>query len=216
MADGTIEKFRGVRGKVISQLEGLRWLALLLGRLSVGLVFLSTGWGKIHNIAGVTAFFTKLGIPAPGFHAVFVGYTELLCGLALVVGLCSRLATIPLIVSMIVAILTAKLSDLHNLFDLVAFDEFTYIMVMLMIAILGPGSASLDTLIARRIEGAPTEKKLVPWGNTPPLGGSLRRGHVDAAPVGRGGLGGEGAATSEQDGARRVLPRLGLEQRDRG
>jgi uncharacterized membrane protein YphA (DoxX/SURF4 family) len=71
---------------------------------------------------------------------------------------------------MIVAILTAKLPDLHNLFDLVGFDEFTYLVVLVMIAILGPGSVSLDAI-------------LVP----PPLGQSARRevksllSHLDVA-----------------------------------
>ena len=41
---------------------------------------------------------------------------------------------------MIVAILTAKRPDIHGLFDLVGFDEFTYLFVLVMIAILGPGA----------------------------------------------------------------------------
>src|SRR5437762_2911326 len=104
-----------LRLRVLAVLERFQWLALLLGRLAVGLVFLSTGWGKIHSLEKVTAFFQSLGIPAPGFNAVLVGYSELLCGAALVVGLLTRLATIPLIVSMVVAILTAKRDSLHGL-----------------------------------------------------------------------------------------------------
>ncbi len=112
---------------------------------------MSTGWGKVHNLDKVTAFFTSLGIPAPGFHAVLVGYSELLCGTALVLGLLTRLATVPLVVSMIVAILTAKRPDLHGLFDLVGFDEFTYLVVLVMIAILGPGAVSADAVLVRRL-----------------------------------------------------------------
>jgi len=93
----------------------------------------------VHSIPKVTAFFQSLGIPAPGLNAVVVGYTELIGGALLVVGLGTRLATLPLIVSMIVAILTAKLGDLHNVFDLVGFDEFTYLVVLVMILIIGPG-----------------------------------------------------------------------------
>jgi putative oxidoreductase len=139
------------RTRAMDTLGKVQWLAPLLGRLAVGLVFMSTGWGKVHNIEKVTHFFQELGIPAPGFHAVLVGWSELLCGTALVVGLLSRLATIPLVVSMIVAILTAKRADLHGLFDLVGFDEFTYLCVLLMIAIIGPGALSLDTLLARKL-----------------------------------------------------------------
>jgi putative oxidoreductase len=144
------------RVRALELLERVRWLAPLLGRVGVGLLFMSTGWGKVHDIPKVTHFFTELGIPAPHFHAILVGYSELLCGTALVVGLLARLATIPLMVSMIVAILTAKRSDLHGLFDLVGFDEFTYLVVLAMIAIIGPGAASLDAVLVKRLGWKPT------------------------------------------------------------
>src|SRR5579859_7363683 len=140
-----------LRERALDVMKKVRWLAPLLGRLGVGLLFVSTGWGKVHSIDKVTGFFTSLGIPAPHFHAILVGYSELLCGAALIVGLLSRFATVPLIVSMIVAILTAKRSDLHGLFDLVGFNEFTYLVVLVMIAIIGPGKASLDAMLVRRL-----------------------------------------------------------------
>ena len=140
------------RKTALGILDNQKPLALLLGRLAVGLVFLSTGWGKVHNVEKVTQFFTDLGIPAPGFHAVLVGWSELLCGAALVIGLLTRLATIPLIVSMIVAILTAKRGDIHGFFDLVAFEEFTYLVLLVMIAILGPGNWAVDRYLAKRLE----------------------------------------------------------------
>ena len=151
-----MERLEAMRARALEILGKLRPVALLLGRLAVGLVFMSTGWGKVHNLEKVTGFFTSLHIPAPHFHAVLVGYSELLCGTALVLGLLTRLATIPLVVSMIVAILTAKLPDLHGLFDLVGFDEFTYLVVLVMIAILGPGSIALDALLVRRLGASRT------------------------------------------------------------
>ena len=60
------------------------------------------------------------------------------------IGLFTRLATIPLMVSMVVAILTAKRADLHGLFDLAGFEEFTYLCVLAMVAILGPGAVAID------------------------------------------------------------------------
>jgi putative oxidoreductase len=154
MSKGIVDRALALRDKVVAGLEKLRGLALALGRLGVGLVFLSTGWGKIHSIPKVTEFFASLHIPAPGLNAIVVGYSELLCGAALVVGLFTRLATIPLIVSMIVAILTAKRGDLHGLFDLVGFDEFTYFVVLVMLAILGPGNLSIDHIIAKKYDRA--------------------------------------------------------------
>src|SRR5579871_2542020 len=145
------------RARALDELARISWLAPLLGRLAVGLLFLSTGWGKVHNIEKVTAFFVKLGIPAPGLNAVVVGYSELICGALLVVGLVSRLATIPLIVSMVIAILTAKRGDIHGVFDLVGQDEFTYLVVLVMIAFIGPGALSLDHVLVRWLgwKGAP-------------------------------------------------------------
>jgi putative oxidoreductase len=143
------------RARSLEALDRIQWIAPLVGRLAVGLLFVSTGWGKVHDIAKVTQFFRELGIPAPAFQAVLVGYSELICGSLLVVGLLTRLATVPLIVSMIVAILTAKRSELHGLFDLVGFDEFTYLCVLVMVAIIGPGAASLDHALARRMGWSP-------------------------------------------------------------
>lgn len=146
-----IDKVKTYRKIALKLLEKQKSLALLLGRLGVGLLFLSTGWGKVHSIDKVTQFFIELHIPAPGFHAVLVGYSELLCGAALIIGVLTRLATIPLIVSMIVAILTARLKDLHGLFDLIGFEEFTYLVILVMIAILGPGNWAVDRILAKKL-----------------------------------------------------------------
>src|SRR5689334_12116916 len=62
----------------------LGWLPLLVTRLCLGGLFVSTGWGKIHNLAKVSGFFTELGIPQPGLTAPLVGYSELICGALLI------------------------------------------------------------------------------------------------------------------------------------
>ena len=155
MSKGIVDHALVLRDEAVAALGRLKGVALLLGRLAVGLVFLSTGWGKVHNVEKVTEFFTSLHIPAPGLNAVVVGWSELLCGAALVIGLFTRLATIPLIVSMIVAILTAKRGDIHGFFDLIAFEETTYLLVLVMIAILGPGAISIDHLLAKKYGRAP-------------------------------------------------------------
>ena len=82
-----------------------------------------------------------------------------ICGALLVIGLFTRLATLPLIVSMIVAILTAKLGDIHDVFDLVGADEFTYLCVLVILAIIGPGALSIDHLLVRRVLGSNTQDK---------------------------------------------------------
>src|SRR2546430_12068320 len=79
-----------------------------LARLAVGVVFAGTGWGKLHHLDKITSFFADLGIPAPGFNAVLVGSAELICGVLLLIGLFTRLASLPLIVVMAVAVLPAN------------------------------------------------------------------------------------------------------------
>ena len=134
--------------------------ALLVARLTVGVLFVSTGWGKVNNLAKVTDFFTELGIPMPGFNATLASYTELVCGFLLVIGLASRLAAIPLVVTMTVAILTAKKSELHSIPDLFGFVEWTYLAILLVIFALGPGKLALDTLVERRLRSAGSPQPL--------------------------------------------------------
>jgi putative oxidoreductase len=139
------------RSRAMDMLGRIQWLAPLMGRFAVGMLFVSTGLGKVRDIPKVVHFFQQLGIPAPGFQAVLVSYTELVGGTFIVIGLLTRLACVPLMISMVVAILTAKLADLHGLFDLVGFDEFTYLCVLAMIAIIGPGAFSIDALLVARL-----------------------------------------------------------------
>jgi len=131
----------------LSTAERLSWLGPTLARLTLGVVFVGTGWGKLHGLEKVTDFFTELGIPAPGFNALVASSAEFVCGSLLLIGLLSRLASIPLIVTMIVAILTAKRADLHGLPDLLGLEEWTYIVLSSWIAVAGPGPLSLDRIV---------------------------------------------------------------------
>jgi len=140
--------------KALGAARSLESLPPLLARLVVGVVFTTSGWGKVHNLEKVTAFFTELHIPAPAFQATFVSFVELVGGSLLVLGLGSRLAAIPLIVSivsMLVAIVTAKAEDVHGVADLFGTVEFTYIALMVWIVIAGPGRFSLDRFITARV-----------------------------------------------------------------
>jgi putative oxidoreductase len=134
--------------RVVTRLD---WLAPLLARVTLGVLFMSTGWGKVHNLAKVAAFFAELHIPAPAIQAAFVSYVELIGGALILVGLLARLASLPLIGSMAVAILTAKADEVHGLPDLFGLVEWTYLALLIWIALAGPGRVSLDHfLFARR------------------------------------------------------------------
>src|SRR5919201_2107093 len=131
----------------LSTAERLSFLGPTLARLTLGVVFIGTGWGKLHSLPKVIDFFTELGIPAPGFNAVLASTAEFVCGALLLIGLLSRLATIPLIVTMIVAIITAKSENLHGISDLLGFEEWTYIVLALWILVAGAGPLSLDRVL---------------------------------------------------------------------
>ncbi|RTY87629.1 DoxX family protein [Flavobacterium sp. RSP15] len=82
-------------------------------RLIVGVVFLSEGIQKFlfPAIRGAGRF-EKIGLPSPDLLGSFVGAFEIICGFLLLIGLCSRLASIPLLIVMLVAFTTTK-SDVY-------------------------------------------------------------------------------------------------------
>ena len=81
----------------------------ILIRLMVGAVFLSEGIQKFLFADTLGAGrFEKIGLPSPEFLGVFVGSFEIVCGLLILIGLLTRLASIPLIIIMLVAIVTTK------------------------------------------------------------------------------------------------------------
>lgn len=136
--------------RAVEFLQRLNWLPVLLARISMGSIFILSGWGKLHNLEKVTEFFTELGIPFPGFNAGLVGLTEFGCGLLILLGLFTRLASIPLIVTMTVAIITAKRSDVSSFTDVLGFEEFVYIVIFVWFIVSGAGKISLDNLLCRK------------------------------------------------------------------
>ncbi|HTS82654.1 MAG TPA: heme-binding protein, partial [Myxococcaceae bacterium] len=66
-----------LRTRILAVLDRISWIGPLAVRLSLGAVFLGTGWGKLHNLEQVTAFFTELGIPFPAVQAAMVSGIEL-------------------------------------------------------------------------------------------------------------------------------------------
>lgn len=87
----------------------------LLIRLMVGPVFLSEGIQKfLFPALRGAGRFAKIGLPAPDFLGSFVGSFEIGCGLLILLGLATRLASIPLIIIMLTAIATTKTAVLQN------------------------------------------------------------------------------------------------------
>ena len=123
--------------------------ALLLVRILVGWVFVSEGLQKFLFPAQLgVGRFEKIGIPSPHLMAPFVGTVEIVCGSLLLIGLFARLAAIPLLAVILVAIATTKIpmlaktgvwSMLHE-----ARTDFSMALGLLFLLITGAGSLSLD------------------------------------------------------------------------
>jgi putative oxidoreductase len=127
----------------------LTWLAPLFARITVGWVFLWTGWGKLQNLPQVTENFVSWGIPLPHILTPFVAGVEFFGGLFLLLGLLTRISAAALGITMIVAIKAARWGDVDSLETLLGFDEFEYLALFLWLAIAGPGKVALDPWLQR-------------------------------------------------------------------
>ena len=131
----------------------LRSPFLLVIRLYWGWQFFLTGRGKLMNLDRTTNFFASLHIPAPHLNAIMAGCTECFGGLLLLLGLGGRIVPVPLIITMIVAYLTADPDKIKNVFSnpdaFVTADQFLFLLAALIVWIFGPGAFSLDALIRK-------------------------------------------------------------------
>jgi putative oxidoreductase len=129
--------------------------AVVLIRVLVGWVFLSEGIQKFlfPDSLGVGRF-VKIGIPWPQLMAPFVGVVEIVCGSLLLIGLVTRLATVPLIIDIAVAIYSTKIvtfakngfwGTLHE-----ARTDVSMLLGLIFLLLVGAGGYSLDAWLAER------------------------------------------------------------------
>lgn len=121
---------------------------LLAIRLYWGWQFFQTGKGKLMNLDNTTSFFIELGLPFPKLNAILAGSTECFGGLLLLIGLASRLTTVPLMFTMVVAYLTADRDKVTGLFEdpdaFVTAAPFLFLLASLIVFTFGPGRFSVD------------------------------------------------------------------------
>jgi putative oxidoreductase len=144
--------------------------APILIRLVAGSVFLTEGIQKFLFPGEVGAGrFAKIGIPAPDLMGPFVGVVEIVCGTLILVGFLTRLAAIPLVIDMLVAILSTKIPILlgHGFWGFSlrtvpyagfwgmaheARTDFSMLLGALFLLIVGAGVWSLDARLSRSSE----------------------------------------------------------------
>jgi putative oxidoreductase len=135
-----------------------RWNArsIIFIRLAVGLIFFTQGILKYIDPRMGALRFMRIGFPAPDFTAHFVGTFEIICGFLVLVGLLTRLASIPLLIVIMTAIATTKIPELfrhdQGFWFMVsdARTDFAMTMSLLFLIGVGAGAWSLDALIWRQ------------------------------------------------------------------
>ena len=134
--------------------------ATILIRLIVGAAFLSEGIQKFLFPAEVGAGrFEKIGFSYPEFTAQFVACFEIACGSFVLLGLFTRLAVVPLIIIMLVAIASTKIPILQEKgFWKMAHDartDWSMLLGSIFLLIVGAGSFSCDQVLARSVQRRP-------------------------------------------------------------
>jgi len=139
-----------IQGLVDTLARALAFVPPLITRVILGIVFVGTGWGKLHNLDQVTQFFASLGIPAASIQAPFIAGLELVGGICLILGLGTRVFAGLLGCTMIVAMLTALKDKISGFGDLTEQMEFLFLLLFIWLVVAGAGLLSLDEVIARR------------------------------------------------------------------
>ncbi len=123
-------------------------VGLAILRVVTGVVFVAHGYQKFFGmgIPGVTQFFTGLGAPLPHVSAMVVSTVELLGGIALILGLLTRLVVIPLAIDMLTAIIL-----FHSKHGFFVPSGIEFVMMLLTsciaLGLAGPGAFSIDRIL---------------------------------------------------------------------
>jgi len=136
----------------VSKLENLKDIPLLFMRLILAYGFYGPAMMKWGNISGIAEWFGSMGIPMPTLNAYMSAITEISGVVLLTLGLATRFISIPLIITMIVAIVTVHLKNGFEAGDNGFEIPLYYILMLLVLVTNGAGKFSLDYLISKKIK----------------------------------------------------------------
>ena len=138
-------------------------IALTLLRVVVGAIFIAHGAQKlfVFGLDGVAGGFASMGVPMAGILGPFVGLVEFLGGIALAVGLLTRLASIGIASTMVVAILLVHLKQ--GFFNPGGVEfPLSLLASTIALTLTGAGDWSLDALIGRKVSPQSPEVERIP------------------------------------------------------
>ncbi len=132
---------------LISKLKHLESIPLLLMRLILIIGFFGPAKMKLSNIESIIKWFESMHMPLPALNAYLATATESLGVILLILGLGTRIIAIPLIITMIVAIITVHLGHAfeagNNGFEIPLY----YIIMLFTLIVYGSGKFSIDHLV---------------------------------------------------------------------
>jgi len=138
--------------KAIARLSVLNDIPALFFRIILAYGFYGPATMKWGNISGIAEWFASMGIPFPILNAYLAASTEMAAIILLPLGLATRFISIPLIITMIVAIVTVHFSNGfeagNNGFEIPLY----YMLMLFALLINGAGKISIDHLISKRLQ----------------------------------------------------------------
>lgn len=138
--------------KAATKLETLKDVPPLLIRLVLAYGFYGPATMKWGNINGIAEWFAGMGIPFPGLNAYLAASTEMAAVILLPLGLATRFISIPLMFTMVVAIVTVHLGNGFEAGNN-GFEIPLYYLIMLTVLLFsGPGKYSVDNLLSKKIK----------------------------------------------------------------
>lgn len=129
-------------------------IGLAIVRFVVGAIFIAHGGQKlfVYGLEGVAGGFAQMGVPMANVMGPFIGFVELFGGIALILGLLTRLAGAGLAATMVGAIVLVHLPA--GFFAPNGYEfPLSLLGSALLLTVTGAGAYSIDSIIARRREG---------------------------------------------------------------